>query len=85
MDGAWGGVTPTRQIHMAIYNERWDAPTEGTVPISPDGQSLTEVPDEIEARVIREVEANVFMSLDTAVSLRDWLDRKIADLEELSK
>lgn len=85
MDGAWGGLTPTGQIHMAIYNERWDGPTEGTVPIDPDGKSLTEIPDEVEARVIREVEANVFMSLATAVSLRGWLDRKIADLEESSK
>lgn len=82
MDGAWGGVTPQGLIHMAIFNERWDAPTESTVAISPDGRSLPEIPDEVEARVIREIEANVFMSLVTAVSLRDWLNRKIADLEE---
>lgn len=85
MDGAWGGLTPQGLIHMAIYNERWDGPTEGTVPIGPDGRNLAEIPDEVEPRVIREVEANIFMSLAAAVSLRDWLDRRITELEELSK
>ncbi len=35
--------------------------------------------------MIREVEAELLMSLDTAKSVRDWLTKHIEQLEELQK
>ena len=78
VDGAWGGITPRGAIQCAIYSERQPIPRTIKQYLTEDSR-LSDKYDTLEARdgMIREVEANLIMSLSTAVSLRDWLNTKI--------
>lgn len=80
MDGAWGSITPQGLIHMAIYNERWEMPAGSTITAGPNSK-LKEVADTTEGRAIREIEADIFLDLPTAISLRNWLNDKIELLQ----
>ena len=83
VDGAWGGVTPKGLIQMAIYNERLPVPQQTTFVLLEDGlgDELTEVRRGRKA-IIRNVEADLLMDMQTAESMRDWLDQNIAQLKE---
>ena len=93
-DGAWGGITPQGKIHMAFYNERPAIPKQVTHEVTAEGNLGAEIADERIARdaIVREVEVEVIMDLETAKRLREWLDDKIqrlgqalADLEARSR
>jgi len=73
-DGAWGGITPQFNIQMALFSERHPIPTEVSYKLEPSG---------LRDGIVREIEADVIMSLDVARALRIWLDNKIGEAEEL--
>ncbi len=86
VDGAVGGLTPQGRIHFAIYSERGAIPqrvvhtvlnADGSVQVGP------EIPEERVARqaIIRELEADIIVDVDTAKGLRDWLTRTINRVE----
>jgi hypothetical protein len=82
VDGAFGGLSPTsRYIHMAVYSERQSIPTQLTHAVERGrlGQERTEL-RQGRAGLIREVEANLIIDLQTAISMRDWLDQRIVEL-----
>ena len=83
-DGAYGGITPHGYIHMALFNERIPIPQETEHIIGPDGTLGDEVEESRIARtgVIREVEVDVIMNLNTATALYDWLEKKISILKD---
>jgi hypothetical protein len=80
VDGAVGGVMPTGQIHMAIYNDRFALPQKLA---SPTGEATAEIDLQADGgpHFIREIEAHLVFSLESAVGMRDWLDDKIRRLE----
>jgi hypothetical protein len=84
-DGAWGGVAPRGDIHIAFYNERWAIPDGSRIFVAEDsgGKEKLVKPEEFETNdyVIRELEADVVVDLDTAKRLRTWLDQMIQALE----
>ena len=80
-DGIFGGVTPNRNIHMAIFSQRGAIPNFTEQEIV-DGRLGNEIRREGKNWVIRELEVDVVMSLDTAHGLRAWLDDKIRLLED---
>jgi hypothetical protein len=82
IDGAWGSVTPSGNIHMAMFSEHWPVP--GETIISPDENGMvqdaaTSIPDHI----LREIEIEVTMSRGTAKWLRDWLDVKLSQAQAM--
>ena len=82
IDGAFGGVSPNgKTIHMAVYTERRAIPTKTVHPIA-DGVVQKEDPSLRQSRIanIREVEADIALSLETAVALQTWLQEKIEQL-----
>lgn len=83
-DGAWGGITPFGNIHMAFYSERSAIPDVGKLTISAKTGQITK-PEEYEAdsEIVREMEADVVLDLSTAIRVRSWLDDKIRDLQRL--
>lgn len=83
MNGAWGSITPQGVIHMALYSERWNTPAETL--IRPEEGRITDRPDpeKDERLLIREIEADVFLSQESAVSLVKWLNDQISKLREL--
>lgn len=81
VDGAFGGVTPTQAIHMAVYSERLPIPRSTIHEVAEDGGSLIEVREEREARsgLVREMEVDLVMGLDEAVAIHKWLGEKIKE------
>ena len=89
-DGAHGGVTPGLKVQMALFSERIPIPqktthkavyneSEGSVAV---GEEIT---DERVARkgLVREVETEVLMDVETAKKLYVWLGDKIKLIETL--
>ncbi len=88
VDGIFGGVTPQRLIQMSVWNERWPIPKQVSHKLLPEGQLGEEVPEERISRdaIVREVEAHLVMSLETAQQMFKWLQGRITTLEgELKK
>lgn len=67
---------------MALYSERWNTPAETLLRLE-EGR-VTDLPDPKDERIlIREIEADVFLSEESAVSLVNWLNGQISKLREL--
>lgn len=77
-DGAWGGVGPRGAIQIAFYSERFPIPQQVTQAVDAQGVLGDEISREGKGGVVREVEVEVIMDVDTAVAVRSWLDDKIA-------
>jgi hypothetical protein len=84
--GAYGGVSPNGLISMAFYVERSPIPRKTAFNIENGklGNEISELKEGKEG-VIREVDCNILMDVDTAKNVRNWLDNHIKSLEELEK
>jgi hypothetical protein len=84
-DGIVGGATPQNKIWLSFYTERFPIPrivrhkiVETNIPnefaLDPNVE-----PQSIDARsgIVRTVEFGVFLSVETALQLREWLDGQI--------
>ena len=83
VDGAFGGLSPNaRKIHMAVYSERRPIPKRTVHVISEEGVLGDEVSDKREVRdaFVREVEADLVISLEVAQAMRAWLDDRITEI-----
>jgi hypothetical protein len=80
-DGAWGGLSPRGDIHIAFYNERAAIPDVSKLAVS-EGKVIA--PEEFAAssQLVREVEVDVVVDLVTAKGLQAWLTDKIRALED---
>lgn len=84
-DGIHGGLHPKGYaIQMAFFSERQPIPRRETYNF--DGIKLTGIKqtDKRDA-IIREVEVEVLMDLDTAISFRKWLSEKIEEVMKIQK
>lgn len=92
-DGAMGGVTPAGKLWLALYSERYPLPRSVDYAMRQiDEQGGLEIdteksPASMETRegVIRNVEVGAYMSLKTAIELRDWLSTNIDRMSENEK
>jgi len=83
VDGAHGGITPkARGIQMAFFCERQPIPQEETFLVE---EGRLEGPTDRKGRtgIIREVEVEVVMDLPTAKAIKDWLQSRIDQIDEL--
>jgi hypothetical protein len=83
VDGALGGITPRGLIHCAVYSERPAIPQTTEHDISPEGRLGAQVSQEGRQGVVREMDVDLIMSKQTAIELRDWLDGRVKELEQL--
>lgn len=81
-DGAWGGLSPRGDIHIAFYNERAAIPDYSTFVVNAKGKILEPEQFEAASKLVREVEADIVIDLITARALRAWLSNKIEAIEE---
>jgi len=85
VDGVYGGMSPATQLlHVAVYNERQPIPkkvfhnlTDGM----PQPENLAK--RQVRPGLFREVEADLVMSVEMAVILRNWLDEKITEIQNV--
>jgi len=81
--GAHGGALPSGDIFMGIFSERTNFPDCSVIELEREasGYSGKEIV-KIEQGLVREMEVGVFMNINVARSLRQWLDEKIAFIEQ---
>jgi len=84
-DGAYGGPTGHGLIYMALYSDHHKLPKVQRFAVDADGKTARAEPIPQENNWIREVEAEVLMSLGFAKSLRSWLDERIKILEDTDR
>ena len=77
-DGIWGGIGPHGFIQMALYSDRTPIPKRVDFKFQ-QGILGDEISREGRPGIVREIEAEVLISRQTAISLRDWLTQKIEE------
>ncbi|RVD54543.1 MULTISPECIES: hypothetical protein [unclassified Mesorhizobium] len=82
-DGAIGAITPNGHIHFALYSERAAIPRRIVQELDAAGHLGTLIDSETETRgsIVREMDVDVFLTLESAISLRDWLTQRIDELK----
>lgn len=86
ISGVWGGVTPALDIQMSLFHERIPLPDSVELELYPESQTAKQVKmNQSSIGVIREIEAVVLMSPETAKSTAEWLLRKVEEAAEISK
>ena len=79
-DGVWGGLAPrSGNIQMNFWSERSAIPQRLVHRVTGDQKFGPEIEEKrvLRSDLVREVGVGVVMSVDTAVSLRDWLTQRI--------
>lgn len=86
VDGGVGGVTPRGFFHIALYNERPAIPRIRARDVLSETELGPERDVDVRGQpnvgIVREVEADLIFDMQTAVELRDWLDRNIKSMDE---
>lgn len=86
VNGFFGGMSPRGELQMALFSERWPIPSKIVNEITDTGKQGAELNRKVRDAVVREVEVQAMMTLDTAKHLQSWLNGKIAEMEQtLSK
>lgn len=84
--GIFGGVTPSGLINMNFFSDRAPIPKRITFEVDPKaGQLNNEVERDSKEGVVREVHFGMLIDINTAKSVVEWLNQKIAHLENLNK
>ncbi len=85
-DGVWGGLTPQRQIVMGFFTEQFAIPEKVTyeLPEVVPG-NLREVARQGGGYVLRDIQAQVYISVTTAKSLIGWLQDRITQAESITE
>lgn len=83
VDGVAGGVTPSSDIYMNLYSERFSIPKKLVYELDSEGSLEREVLEDREDldSVIREIDVSAVMSIETAKSLIEWLQNTIELVE----
>jgi len=85
VDGAHGGITPKGHvIQMALFSERAPIPRRETYKLQ-EGK-LGERTEKVERdAIIREVEVEALIDIETAKRIAEWLKEKIEQAENLKR
>jgi len=85
VDGVVGGLTPRLDIQMNFWSERFPIPKQVVHRREPDGGLGEEILAERLTRdaIIREVEAGIVLDFYTAKAIRDWLNKRIEEVEKI--
>lgn len=83
VDGAIGSITPRGLIHVAVYSERPAIPQLIVQRIENGALGAAET---VESRggIVREVDADLMLTPDAARGLRDWLDERLLEWDQLT-
>jgi hypothetical protein len=79
VDGALGGRSPRGQLHISVFSERSPLPQVVTHRLNGDGTLGEILRVEGKQNVVREVEADLVMDLETAQKLSEWLQKRLEE------
>lgn len=82
VDGAIGGITPTREIFMSMYSQRIAIPKMIEQALTPEGHLGAEVSREGKSGIFRELEVGTVMSPAVAKQIAQWLLQQVTLAEQ---
>lgn len=82
-NGAWGGVSPHGEMSVTFYSERHAYPRSVVHELSSTGKLGAEKSRKGQSSLERELEVEVIMGMDEAVTLHGWLGSKIDEWQKL--
>lgn len=82
VDGAFGGLTPKGLLNINFYAERFPIPKSITLNLS-DKSTIDS--DDSKSGIIREFEFGVYMDLNVAKQISDFLINKISEFDQLTQ
>ncbi|MCD6183169.1 MAG: hypothetical protein J7K01_02585 [Thermovirga sp.] len=77
IDGAFGGITPSKKIQISLFSERSPIPKSITHELDEDGKLGKEIDRDTREAIIRNVEVTVYLNSAAAISLHNWLGKQI--------
>lgn len=83
VDGVFGGLTPRGNLYLELFLERKPTPRKVKHLVKDSGIVGDEIEREGKAGFIREIECGLIMDIVTAKKLREWIDNKINEFEEI--
>lgn len=83
VDGVVGGLAPNGLIRATVFNERWPIPQSQTFHLLDNRFLGGPVDSEGIEGVVREVEADLVMSEDSAKQMLEWLQSTLTALQEV--
>lgn len=84
VDGAIGGLTPGGLIHLACYAERAAIPQLIVHDVDEHGRLGDKIDEVTRGGIVRELQADLFMDLQTARSLHELLGKALSSWDEAS-
>lgn len=86
-DGIIGGVTPNGHIHFAFFSERAAIPQRTVFRLEEGGGLGPEIQDQQVTRggIVREMDVDVFITLEVASRLIEWLQQKVVEVTTRQK
>jgi hypothetical protein len=84
VDGAIGGLTPTRDVFLSLYSQRVAIPKIIENNLGPDGNVGAEIKREGKEGIFREMEVGVVLTPAVARQVAEWLNRHAALAEQTS-
>lgn len=87
IDGAHGGITPTGFINVNFFSQRGAIPKGTEFEINEEGEISNPIKDINDSKqgIVREFEFGTYMDINTCISIRDFLERKIEEYKSISK
>jgi len=82
VDGVFGGITPSRNIFVSLYNQRTPLPTLVEQRFSADGTLGEEISREGKTGVFREMEVGIVLTAPVAREIARFLNEQARVLEE---
>jgi len=82
VNGAWGGITGRKEVHIHFYSERPPIPKSVSHELNADSTLGKQIKEETGGDIVRLVQASIIMDFNTAVSIRNWLNRMMESLQE---
>lgn len=86
VDGAHGGITPNGFLNLNFYSQRAVIPKGTEFSISDSGElgdAIKDI-DDTKKGIIREFEFGTYMDINTCISLKNFLEKKIEEFNNLS-
>ena len=86
VDGAHGGITPTGLININFYSQRNAIPKGTEFNLTSKGElgSIVKDIDDSKVGIVREFEFGAYMDLNTCISLKQFLEKKIDEFREIT-
>lgn len=85
VDGLIGGPTPRGLLHFAVFSERRAIPQITEHALTKEGGLGEQIEARGKAGFVREMDADLVMTIHTAKEMHDWLTKNIELLEKMIK